>query len=66
MKFEQNYSEMHPKTLQKQHLLSTSTVPGTVRHREEYFDTIHFFQKKLKIKKTDVYGTNVTYGNSNL
>ena len=71
MKLEENYSEMHPKTVQKHHLLSTGTIPGTARHgtvryRQEYFDTIHFFPKKHKIKKTDVYGTNVTYGNSNL
>ena len=50
---------MHPKTVQKQHLLSTGTVPGTVRYRyrQEYFVAIRFFQKKHKIKKTDVYGT---------
>ena len=59
-KIEQNYSEMHPKTVQKQ-LLSTGTVPGTELYRQEYLITIRFFQKK-----TDVYRTNVTYGNSNL
>ena len=52
---------MHPKTvqkLQKQHLLSTGTVPGMVRYRQEYFVAIRFFQKKHKIKKADVlYGT---------
>ena len=39
--------------VQKQHFLSTGTVPGTVRYwyRQECFVMIRFFQKKIKLKK---------------
>ena len=64
-KIEQNYSEMHPKTVQKpaktllkyRYCTSYGTLRyATVRYRQEYFVTI---QKNIKFKKNRCvrYGT---------